>query len=203
LAAWTRPQHPAHAARQDLRRIGLADDVVEVSVPEPGRYKAEYHESSELGRGAAIGGAIGAPVGSAVAIGVLLATVPEMSTMAAIGLGILAGSFWGLFYGGLGGVVLKMLAHADNQSRRTIAADSQEILLIAEAGSQTGIARKIMRKHGVSCFLESIPDRQPRRIPMPAANEPAGFGIAGIRTDARSEVALTHGRAPESFARHD
>ena len=160
----------AEAARQDLRRIGLADDVVEVSIPEPGRYKVEYHESSELGRGAAIGGAIGVPVGSGVAISVLLAAVPEMGKMAAIGLGILTGSFWGIFYGGLGGTVLKVLAHTDDKLRRTIAADSQEVLLIAEAGSQTGIARKIMRKHGASCFLESIPDRQPRRMPMSAAN---------------------------------
>ena len=160
----------AEAARQDLRRIGLADDVVEVSVPEPGRYKVEYHESSELGRGAAIGGAIGVPVGSGVAISVLLAAVPEMGRMAAIGLGILAGSFWGLFYGGLGGMVLKVLAQTDKKLRRTVAAGSQEVLLIAAAGSQTGIARKIMRKHGASCFLEGIPDRQSRRVPMTAAS---------------------------------
>ena len=159
----------AEAARQDLRRIGLADDVVEVSVPEPGRYRVEYHESSELGRGAAIGGAIGVPVGSVVAISVLLAAVPEMGRMAAIGLGIVVGSFWGLFYGGLGGMVLKVLAQSDKKLRRTIAADSQEVLLIAEPGSQTGIARKIMRKHGASCFLEGIPDRQPRRMSMSAA----------------------------------
>ncbi len=160
----------AEAARQDLHRIGLADDLVEVSIPEPGRYKVEYHESSELGRGAAIGGAIGVPVGSGVAISVLLAAVPEMGRMAAIGLGILVGSFWGLFYGGLGGMVLKVLAHTDDKLRHTIAADSPEILLIAEAGSQTSIAKKVMRRHGANRFLEGVPDRQPRRVPMTATN---------------------------------
>jgi hypothetical protein len=164
----------AEAARQDLRRIGLADDVVEVSIPEPGRYKVEYHESNELGRGAAIGGAIGMPVGSVVAIGVLLATVPEMGTMAAIGLGIVVGSFWGLFYGGLGGMVLKVLVHTDDKLRHTIAADSQEVLLIAEAGSQTSITKKVMRRHGAHRFLEGVPDRQrPEATAHPETREPA------------------------------
>lgn len=160
----------AEAARQDLRRIGLADDGVEVGIPEPGRYRVEFHESSELGRGVAIGVAFGIPVGSGIAISVLLAAVPGMDRMVTIGLGILVGSFWGLFYGGLGGMVLKVLAHTDDKLRRTIAADSQEVLLIAEAGSQTSVARKVMRRHGANCFLEGVPDRQPRCVRMTAAN---------------------------------
>ena len=160
----------AEAARQDLRRIGLADDVVEVSIPEPGRYRVEYHESSELGRGVAIGVAIGIPVGSGIAISLLLATVPGMGRMAAIGLGIVVGSFWGLFFGGLGGMVLKVLAHTDDKLRHTIAADNQEILLIAEAGSQTSTAKKVMRRHGANCFLEGVPDRQLGCVPMAAAS---------------------------------
>jgi hypothetical protein len=161
----------AEAARQDLRRIGLEDRAVEVSIPEPGHYKIEYHESSELGRGAAIGAVIGMPVGIGVAIAVLLTTVPSMDRMTAIGLGILLGSLWGPFFGGLGGIVPKVLAQTEEKLRHTIAADTKEVFLIAEAGGQTSIARKVMRRHGARRFLAGNPGRQPRRVPVATAHE--------------------------------
>jgi hypothetical protein len=170
VAGLFRSHDQAEAARQELSRLGLADEVVEVRTPEPGRYQVEYHESQELFRGLVIGTAIGIPVGSVIAIGVLLATVPAMTSMAAIGLGILVGSYWGLFFGGLGGMVVKVVALSHGGPRRTIAAESREALLIAEAGSQTDTLHQVMRRHGASCFLEGVAGRQPVHEPLALAS---------------------------------
>jgi hypothetical protein len=170
VAGLFKSHEQAEAARQDLRRIGLADDAVKVSIPEPGSYGVEHNESGDLGRGIVIGIAIGIPVGSGVAISLLLAAVPGMSRMAAIGLGIVIGSYWGLFFGGLGGMVPKVLAHAHDEPRHEIAPDSREVLLIAEAGSRANTAQKVMRRRGASCFLDDVTDCQPRRVPIAAAS---------------------------------
>ena len=170
VAGLFRSHDRAEAARQELRRLGFSDEAVEVRTPEPGRYQVECHESQELFRGLVIGTVIGIPVGSVIAIGVLLATVPAMTGMTAIGLGILVGSYWGLFFGGLGGMVVKVVALSHGGPRRTIAAESREALLIAEAEGQTDTLHAVMRRHGASCFLEGVASRQPVHEPLALAS---------------------------------
>ena len=68
-----RSQRQADAAVQGLYRIGLTDADVEVGVPEPGRYRVEYYESQDVGRGILRGMALGIPVASTTAGG-----LPEM-----------------------------------------------------------------------------------------------------------------------------
>jgi hypothetical protein len=170
VAGLFRSYDQAEEARRELCRLGLADEAIEARTPEPGSYQVEYYESRELGRGLIIGTAIGIPVGSVIAVGVLMATVPSLSTMAAIGLGILVGSYWGLFFGGLGGMVTKVVAQAHGADRRTIAADSRETLLIAEVGSQTDSVHQVMRRHGARCFLEGVTSHQQLREPLALAS---------------------------------
>ena len=84
--------------------------------------------------------------------------------------GILVGSYWGLFFGGLGGMVVKVVALSHGGPRRTIPAESREALLIAEAGGQTDTLHAVMRRHGASCFLEGVASHQPVHEPLALAS---------------------------------
>ncbi len=152
----------ADAVLKDLLRIGLTADALEVGVPEPGRYQLEDHGSQEIGQGAVIGIAIGVPVGSLAGIGMVAAAVSGMaSSLDVIGLGILFGGFWGIFFGGLAGMVPKIMAHADELRWYVLSEGGPEILVIARAGSRVDDVRKVMRRRGARAFFAEIPATLP------------------------------------------
>jgi hypothetical protein len=145
----------ADAAVQKLHRIGLTDADIEIGAPEPGRYGIEYDESLELGRGVVMGIAIGVPVGSIVAIAALMLVAPSLSIGASIGLGILIGGFWGIFFGGLGGMVPKVLGQPE--STYPINETSSEVVVVAHVGTQVNAARKAIQGAGVRYLLTDVP----------------------------------------------
>lgn len=153
----------AEAAYRDLLRIGLTEHDIELGVPEPGRYRIEDHEAEEIGQGAAIGVAIGVPVGSLVGIGVLLATVPGIldAGFSGIGVSALVGGFWGIFFGGLGGVVPKVLAQSHCGERCEIQENGPELMIVARTSEKLDDARKVMRRRGAHFFLTPIPASRP------------------------------------------
>ena len=89
--------------------VQISATSAHTSVAERPRQHANEREAIELGRGVAIGVVIGVPIGSAVAAGVVMLAVPQ-SGLGGIELGVLVGAFWGIFFGGLGGVVPKVIA---------------------------------------------------------------------------------------------
>jgi hypothetical protein len=155
----------ADEALRDLHRIGLSDADVEIGAPEPGQYRIEYHEFQELGRGACVGMLIGIPVGGVIATALLMMTVP-MSVAAAIGLGGLIGGFWGLFFGGLGGTVVKVLAQEHGAPRCAIVPGSADVLVVAHAGPQIGVVHEVIGSHRPRYFLTDVPAVQHRRAPL-------------------------------------
>lgn len=89
-----------------------AEAVVERVAAAPAHVEGPEDEAIELGRGAMIGVAFGIPIGGAIASGVMAYTVPDLGLAPTISLGMLIGGFWGIFFGGLGGVVPKVLARS-------------------------------------------------------------------------------------------
>ena len=152
----------ADAALDGLHRLGLTDRDVEVGAPAPGQYRVEYDEAAELGRGAVLGVAIGIPVGCLVSIVLLTLAVPEMSMDGVLVLGITLGAFWGIFFGGLGGVVPKVLAQEHGGPRCAIADGSADVVVIAQAGDQTDAVHAEMQRSGALRFLADVPLVQPR-----------------------------------------
>lgn len=158
----------ADAAVQKLHRIGLTDADIEIGTPEPGRYGIEYDESMELGRGVVQGIAIGVPVGSIAAIGVLMLVAPSLSLGASIGLGILIGGFWGIFFGGLGGMVPKVLGQPE--STYPISETSSEVVVVAHVGTQVNAARKAIQSAGVRYLLTDAPPVRPAGLILAPAS---------------------------------
>lgn len=145
----------AEAAVQGLHRIGLTDADIEIGAPEPGRYGIEYDESMELGKGVVTGIAIGVPVGMVLTIGPLMLFVPSLSVGGSIALGMLIGGFWGIFFGGLGGMVPKVLGQP--ASKYAASESSPEVVVVAHAGAQVGAARRMLQSRGAQYLLTEIP----------------------------------------------
>ena len=162
----------AEAAYQKLHGLGVSPEDFEVGAPEPGRYHLEDRGSQEIGQGVATGVAIGIPVGGLVSVGVLMLAVPGYANegVGGIALGLLIGAFWGIFFGGLGGIVPKILAHADEDSWCQISADGPEMLMAVHAGAQSAIVRDTMRRQGARFFEGESPAVQPH---------PGAFAVAG------------------------
>jgi hypothetical protein len=160
VAGLFRSQHQADAALQALHRIGLTDADVEVGAPEPGRYRVEYYESQEVGQGILRGIALGIPVGGVLGSGFLVLSVPGMALAGSIGLGFLIGAFWGIFFGGLCGMMMRSLAPTE-ALHCTIAVGSSQVVVIAHAGDQSGLVQALMKSDGARYFFRDVPEVRP------------------------------------------
>jgi hypothetical protein len=151
----------AHAeeASLGLQKLGLREHEIDIRAPEPGRYRIDADEATELGRGAAIGVAIGVPVGGLLGIAFGIAAVPGGLSSGIIGVafGFLVGAFWGTFFGGLAGVVPKVLAHERGPRSYSVSEGAADAVVIAYAGKRADDARKVMKKRGARAFLTRIP----------------------------------------------
>ena len=160
----------ADAAVQRLHDLGIMDADVEIGAPEPGRYSVEYHESADLGRGVVIGIAVGVPVGSVIAAALVMLAVPTMSLAAVVGLGILIGGFWGIFFGGLGGMVVKVLAHASGGPTYTASQNTSDVVVIVHADNQIGAVRRVLLDGGTRYFLTDVPAVRAPQMTLSAAH---------------------------------
>ena len=160
VAGLFKSQHQADAALQALHRIGLTDAEVEVGAPEPGRYRVEYYESQEVGRGIIRGIFLGIPIGGVLGAVFLVLSVPGMALAGSIVLGFLIGAFWGVFFGGLVGMMMRSLAPTEAQYC-TIVAGRSDMVLIAHAGDQSGLAQAQMKYHGARYFFQDVPESRP------------------------------------------
>lgn len=151
-------QSQAQAAEQDLRRLGL-DDQIEIGIPEQGHYLIERSESAELGRGVVKGVVLGIVIGGVIGVGFVIAAVPGAMEMApnSLVLGFLIGAFWGIFFGGLGGMVPAVLAQEHASRWFDVTANNTELVVIAHTDSLPSSARTAMKKHGVRYLLEQAP----------------------------------------------
>jgi hypothetical protein len=156
VAGLFRSQRQADAALQAFYRIGLTDADVEIGAPEPGRYRVEYYESQEVGQGILRGMALGIPVGGVLGSGFLVLSVPGMALAGSIGLGFLIGAFWGIFFGGLGGMMMRSLAPSE-ALHFTIAVGSSQVVVIAHAGDQSGMVQALMKHGGARYFFRDVP----------------------------------------------
>ena len=163
VAGVFRSQSEAEETLEDLHQLGLRDADLEVGAPEPGRYRVEVRESQELGRAVLLGIAVGVPLGGVIATGGLLLIVPGIAPMAAVGLGLVMGGFWGIFFGGLGGMAVQVIAH-ERERQYAIRPDSAEVLLIAHADDQYGAVHSTMANHGSRAFLKDVPAIRPARL---------------------------------------
>ena len=163
VAGVFKSQAEAEETLEDLHRIGLTDADLEVGAPVPGRYRVEIHESQEIGRAVVRGIAVGVPLGGIIATGFLLLVVPGIALTSAIGLGLAMGGYWGIFFGGLGGMALKVIAH-DRERQYAIAPDSAEVLVIAHADDQYGAVHHTMANHGSRAFLMDVPHVRPAQL---------------------------------------
>jgi hypothetical protein len=150
-------QQQADAALEDLHRIGVADADVEIGAPEPGRYRIEYHESAEAWRGVRNGMVGGAVVGSVIAMGIMAFAVPGLTLAGLIELSVPMGAFWGIFFGGLSGMAMKAVTHAEGEPRCAITAESSDVLMIVHAGDRFGAAHEAMESQHPRYFLTEVP----------------------------------------------
>jgi hypothetical protein len=169
VAGLYRSQRQAEAALQALYRIGLTDADVEVGAPEPGRYRVEYYESQEVGHGIVRGIALGIPVGGIIGAGFLVLTVPGMALAGSIGLGFLIGAFWGIFFGGLCGMMMRSLAPSE-ALYHTVAAGRSEVAVIAHAGDQSGLVLALMKHAGARYFFRDVPELRSSQRPLVATS---------------------------------
>jgi hypothetical protein len=154
----------AAAANQSLLRLGLTEDEIEVGEPRPGRYRIDTDEAAELGRGAAIGIAVGVVVGGIIGVAAMNVIMPGIlytGGMTAISLGFLIGAFWGIFFGGLGGVVPKVLAYEHGPAIYEIPSGGAHTVVVAHANGLAGDARKVMMQGGVRAILADAPVLHP------------------------------------------
>jgi hypothetical protein len=150
-------QQQADAALGRLHRIGVADADVEIGAPEPGRYRIEYHESADFWTAVRNGMVVGAVIGSVIAMGIMSVAVPGLTPAGLIELGVPMGAFWGIFVGGLSGVAVKAVAHAEGEPRYAITADSSDVLVIVHAGDRVGTAHQAMERQHPRYFLIDVP----------------------------------------------
>jgi hypothetical protein len=150
----------AMTVEKNLRRIGLADQDIEVGTPASGRYRLDVRESEDLGGGALDGIVIGTLVGALVGVLFVVLAVPRAMEMGAgaILLGILLGGLWGSFFGGLAGMVVKASAHGGRAQWCEIPERSNAVLVIARAGGHADAARKVMRRDGARTLLRQASD---------------------------------------------
>jgi hypothetical protein len=84
-------------------------------------------------------------------------------------LALYVGAFWGVFFGGLGGMVSKLIARVDEQIPHEISGDGPETLLAAHASLQPALIRDVMRRHGGRLFFAETPALLPRGGAIAAA----------------------------------
>lgn len=152
----------AEAAYQELRRKGITDENIRIGQPAPGRYRIEIREFEEMWHGAMLGVMIGVPVGALVAVGVLMTMVPDVAStgIGGIVLSVVVGGFWGIFFGGLAGVVPKVLAHEKSKHHYEITTDCAEAVVCVSPAANLGTARKVIGR-GATCFLVQAPSTHP------------------------------------------
>jgi hypothetical protein len=169
VAGVFKSRRQADVALRDLHGIGLTDADLEVGAPAPGSYRIEYHESNVIGRGIKRGVLFGVPVGGLIAAGFFTAILPAETLATTIGMGLVIGGYWGIFFGGLTGMVLAMLKHREAVPRFAVQADSPEILIVAHAGDHFYDARDVMEHDGARYFLEDVPAMRSRQGSLAAA----------------------------------
>jgi hypothetical protein len=152
-----RSQRQANAAAGALLDLGFTEADVETGAPEPGRYGMEYDEGMELGRGVTFGIAVGVPVGAIATTGLLLILVPSLSVMSSIGLGVLIGGFWGIFFGGLGGMVPKVLAQSAGRPTYTATTHGADVVVIVHTAERHAAAHRVLARCGARYFLTDVP----------------------------------------------
>jgi hypothetical protein len=157
VAGVFKSQRQADVALRDLHGIGLSDADLEVGAPAPGSYRIEYHESNIIGRGIKRGVIFGVPVGGLIAAGFFTAILPAETLLTTIGMGLVIGGYWGIFFGGLSGLALSMLKHREAAPRFAVENGSPEILIVAHAGDHFYDARDVMEHDGARYFLEDVP----------------------------------------------
>jgi hypothetical protein len=169
VAGLFRSQRQADAALQALHRVGLTDADIEVGVPEPGRYRVEYYESQEVGGGILRGIALGILIGGILGAAFLVLSVPRMALVGSISLGFLIGAFWGIFFGGLVGMMMRSLAPSE-ALHCTIAAGSHQVVVIAHAGDQSGLVQALMKHDGARYFFRDVPELRSSQRPLVATS---------------------------------
>ncbi|MCC6178986.1 MAG: hypothetical protein IT305_27065 [Chloroflexi bacterium] len=153
----------AEAAGQELHRLGLDDQAIEIGLPDPGRYLIERNESVAVGQGVVRGVLIGIVAGGVIGMGFVLATVPSPTSMTlnAQALGFLIGGFWGIFFGGLGGMVPAVLAHEQAARWYAVTPDTSEIVVVAHTETLPRSARTAMMRNGARYLLDQAPSVHP------------------------------------------
>ena len=111
-----------------------------------------------------------AELGSTMQNGALLLLVPSLSVGASVGLGALIGGFWGIFFGGLGGMVPKVLAHASGHPTYAVSENSSDIVVIVEANNRRGASHSIMERNGALHFLTETPVVRHQHLALSAAH---------------------------------
>ena len=169
----------ASTVEKDLRRIGLADQDIDVGTPASGRYRLDVREAEQLGSRVLNGVVIGTLVGAVVGVRVLALAVPramEMGTNAVL-LGLLIGGFWGSFYGGLAGMVVGVSANGGAPPCYEVPEGSAVLLVVARAGAHADAARKAMHRDGAQTLLKQVPSIVSSSAPRPTGlTVPASAG---------------------------
>lgn len=150
-------QQQAAAALERLHRVGVTDADIEVGVPEPGRYRIEYHEAADFWTRVRKGMLTGAVVGSLIAMSIMWFAIPGLSLVSLILLGVPMGAFWGVFFGGLSGVAVKALAHAEGEPCYAVPDKTSDVLVIVHAGDRFGTAHEALERQHPRYFLTDVP----------------------------------------------
>jgi hypothetical protein len=150
-------QEEVDATLDKLHQIGVSDADVEVGTPEPGRYRIERHETSELGRAIRKGMYFGAVIGALVSTGFMSFVVHGLSLPGLIELGLPMGVAWGIFFGGLTGLALKAMTLVPGEPRYAITEDSHDVLMVVHAGNRLGAAHEVMEHQHPRYLLTDVP----------------------------------------------
>jgi hypothetical protein len=146
----------AEAAIASLRELGLSEQDIGVIVPDPGRYQLMDHSVHEAFSGLKTGVAVGAPLGSLAGVALMALALPGVGVIGLGGLlvGVIGGAVWGGVVGGLNGVIARVRWNAGEAQWCEIPLGSDDILVVARAGSRAQEAYRRMEQHGGRCFLD-------------------------------------------------
>jgi hypothetical protein len=150
-------QKAVEATLEKLHQIGVSDADVEVGAPEPGRYRIERHESSDMWKAVRKGMYFGAVIGAVVSMGIMSFVVRGLSLPGLIELGLPMGVAWGIFFGGLTGMALKAVTLVPGEPRYAITEDNHDVLLVVHAGDRVGAAHEVMEHQHPRYLLTDVP----------------------------------------------
>jgi hypothetical protein len=146
-------QSSAADALEALWKLGVPKNLVSVTVPDAGTFKADDEGDVDWPKAMARGAEVGVPVGALAGLA-LMAVAHPVFGMALLA-GIPGGVVLGALLGGTAGLVAMVPADAHGERYHTVKMDGHEFLVVVQTPEPKRI-HEVLARHGAVCFLDEM-----------------------------------------------